>query len=142
MTITNTDLGTAVCRSIMRDLDDKPLAVEVLRSLSPVSTSLEMTTAAERSIAQQWTVILLPTLDFVSVRANLKYWGLGLWDLAVLNPDGGSFDKNLFVRYPSDPSLITGPEYEVELRAAVEKALAAVDADRERIAAERAGKAG
>jgi hypothetical protein len=127
MPVNPTDLGTAVCRAIMRDLDDKPVILETF-NVATHGRDFEYTPASERAIAAQWCVILLPLPDCVGVRAHLKFWGMGIWDQAELT-DGGN-KENLFVRYPEDPAQITGAEYETALREAVSKALAAVEADR------------
>jgi hypothetical protein len=127
MPVNPTDLGTAVCRAIMRDLDGKPVILETF-NVATHGRDFEYTPASERSIAAQWCVILLPMPDCVGVRAHLKFWGMGIWDQAELT-DGGN-KENLFVRYPEDPALITGAEYETALRDAVGKALAAVEADK------------
>jgi hypothetical protein len=112
----------------MRDLDGKPLILETYNPRTPGVRDKERTSAAERSIADQWCVILLPLPDAVGVRAHLKFWGMGLWDQAELTD--GSNKENLFVRYPEDPVQITDAEYETALRDAVSKALAAVEAGR------------
>jgi hypothetical protein len=130
MPVNPTDLGTAVCRAIMRDLDDKPVILETF-NLATHGRDFEYTSASERAIAAQWCVILLPLPDCVGVRAHLKFWGMGIWDQAEL-ADGDN-KHNLFVRYPEDPAQIMGAEYESALRAAVSKALAAIEADRAKV---------
>lgn len=139
MPVETTDLGAAACRAVMRGMDGKPVALELRRP--GYAPRYEATTAGEQTIAWQWCVILMPTLDFVSVRAQLNCWGPGLYHDAELNPDGTSVTRNyLFVRYPAEPAAITGPEYEAELRAATERAVAAVEQDRARVHAEHAAK--
>lgn len=132
------DLGTAVCRALMREMDDRPLVLELLGAV-PGRTTYEYTSASEATIAMQWCAVVFPLPDMISVRAHLKFWGMGIWDQAEISDDL-SFPHNLFVRYPSDPSGITGPEFDTELRAAVEKALTAAETDRERVYAEHAAK--
>lgn len=132
------DLGTAVCRALMREMDDRPLVLELLAAV-PGRTAYEYTSASEGAIAMQWCAVMFPLPDMISVRAHLKFWGMGIWDQAEISDDP-SFPHNLFVRYPSDPAAITGPELEAELRAAVEKALTAAETDRERVYAEHAAK--
>lgn len=137
MIVEPVDLGTAVCRSVMRSLDDRPILLE--RYGSPP----EVTTAGERVIAMQWCAVLLPLPDMVSVRAHLKYWGMGIWDRAELSPAAGpSFRELIFVPYPDDLALIVGPGFERALREAAEKALDAAEADRVRVRAEFAAKRG
>lgn len=139
MPVETTDLGAAVCRAVMREMDGKPVALELRRP--GYAPRYEATTAGGQTIAWQWCVILMPTLDFVSVRAQLHCTGGVLYRDAVLDPgDDTPFCQFLFVRYPADPAAITGPGYEAELRAAVEKAVAAVEADWARVRAEHAAK--
>lgn len=129
MTVTSTDLGTTACRSLLRDLDDKPVEIESYRA--PGVYDYVLTDAASRCISQQWCVVLLPLPDMISVRAHLRYWGFGIWERAELSPEAdSSFRELIFVRYPEDQAAITGPEYGAELRAAVDKALDAIEADR------------
>jgi hypothetical protein len=128
MPVNSTDLGIAVCDAIMRDMDDKPIALERYNPHAPGGRDTERTSAADRTIMDQWCVILLPMPDAVGVRAHLKFWGMGIWDQAELAEGGNR--ENLFVRYPDDPAQITGAEYEAALRDAVNTALAAVEADR------------
>lgn len=136
MTVTTTDLGTAACAALMRALDGKPVALEIYKGSSVYA--YDLTSAAENCIAQQWCVILLPLPDMISVRAHLKYWGMGIWDRAELSPEADpSFRELIFVRYPEGQAAIAGPEFAAELRAAVDQALAAVEADRAKVAADR-----
>lgn len=122
MTINTTDLGTTVCRALLCEMDDMPIALE------PYRQATEYTTEARRRIADQWTVMLRPTLDFVSVRAQTKYHGLGLRDYVDLNPEDPRFEA-LFVTYPKDPAEIIGEEFTARLRAAIELAARAVEDD-------------
>ena len=141
MPVDPTDLGTAVCRSIMRGLDDRPIVLETRNAANPLTPVLESTTGGERDLAMQWCVVLLPLPDLVSVRAHLKYWGMGMWDRAELSPDAEpSFRELIFVRYPEDPAQITAGAYEAELREALGKALAAAEADRAKVHAEYEAK--
>jgi hypothetical protein len=115
-------LGTEACREIMRELADRPIMME-LPDLDNLPGQIYEWTAAGNG-GDRWC-ILVPTLDMVSVRAQT---GSGfLPDLAVLSPGKGQFDKYIFVRHPSDPSLVGGEAHKAELRAAVEKALGALD---------------
>jgi hypothetical protein len=139
MTVNPMDLGTAVCHAIMRDLNDKPILLQGYDPQQPMNPPMEATTAGEEVIMAQWCVVLLPTLDFVGVRAHLRYLGGGLYEQAVLRPGEEPFECSIFVRYPEDKTAITGPEYEADLRAAVEEAVAAVEEDRARVLAS-AGK--
>lgn len=139
MTVNPMDLGTAVCHAIMRDLDDKPILLQGYDPQQPMNPPLEATAAGERVIMAQWCVVLLPTLDFVGVRAHLRYQGLGLYEQAVLRPGAEPFEYSIFVRYPEDKTAITGAEYEAEVRAAAVEALAAVEEDQVRVLA-AAGK--
>lgn len=132
MPVNPMDLGTAVCHAIMRDLDDKPVLLQGYDPRQPVNPPMEATAAAEQAIMAQWCVVLLPTLDFVGVRAHLRYHGCGLYERAVLRPGDEPFEHSIFVRYPEDRTAITGAGYEAELRAAVHLALAAVEENRPR----------
>lgn len=134
MLVNPADLGTAVCRAIMRDMDDKPILLELHKPSAPSWPVIEATSAGERVIAAQWCVVLLPLPHAVGVRAHLKFWGMGIWDRAVLT-DGGN-KENLFVPYPKAMELIGGDDYYAALRDAVDRALAAVEADRAKIKAE------
>jgi len=136
VSVTTTDLGIAACRALMRDMDGKPVIMETYNPENPLVPDLEATSAGMRRIAGQWCAVLSVQPDKVSVSARLKYWGMGLRDYAPLNPADDYFKDYLFVRYPDDPALITGPEYEAELRAATGKAVAAVEADWARLQAE------
>jgi hypothetical protein len=141
MPVDPTDLGTAVCRSIMRDLDGKPIVLETRNPANLLRPVLDATAAGEKDFAMQWCVMLLPLPDMVSVRAHLKYWGMGIWDQAELSPDADpSFRELIFVRYPDDPAQITAGPYEAELREAVGKALEAAEAGRAKVQAEHAAK--
>jgi hypothetical protein len=119
------ELGAEACRAAMREVPREPVRTEIYSPADPLNRITETAPGARRTAR---CVILLPTLDFVSVRAVLCDWGGGLTDLAVLSP-GEKFENYIFVRYPSDPSLITGPEYGRELRAAIVKALDALKTD-------------
>lgn len=132
MPVEPADLATALCRAVMRDLDDQPILLELLRPGTVMTYDYEATTAAKRMAAGQYCAVLLPVPGFVSVRAHLKFHGLGFHDRAVLSPGDGEFEELIFVRYPDDPALIIGPEYEAELRAAVGKALAAIEESKEK----------
>jgi hypothetical protein len=118
-------LGAEACRAAMRAMDEEPIRMQRYNSADPLKPIVETTSTFERAGQR---VVLLPTLDFISVWAVLRTWGFGLDDLAVLRP-GEKFENNIYVRYPSDPALITGPEYGRELRAAIVKALDALKAD-------------
>lgn len=122
MTVNTTDLGTTVCRALLREMDDKPIALE------PYMQAVEYTTEARKRIALQWSVILRPMLDGVSVRAQTRYHGLGLWDYVRINPCG-RIEETLFVDFPEDPAGIIGEEYTAELRAAIQEAVKAVEDD-------------
>ena len=128
-TVNTTDLGATVCRALLREMDDKPIALE------PYRQATEYTTGARLRIANQWTVILCPTLDFVGVRAQTQYHGPGLRDFVKLNP-GGRLEESLFVDYPEDPAAIVGEEYAAKLRAAIEEAVKAVEDDYAAVTAE------
>jgi hypothetical protein len=130
-TIDTTDLGTTVCRALLREMDDKPIALE------PYRQAVEYTTEARKRVALQWSVMLRPMLDGVTVRAQTRYRGLGLWDYARINP-AGRVEETLFVDFPEDPADIIGEEYTAELRAAIETAVKAVEDD---YAAAKAGRA-
>jgi hypothetical protein len=124
-TVTTTDMATTVCRALMREMGDKPLRLSLF-DLRTMSYSYERTNAAR--IADQWTVTLMPTLEFVTVSAHGKYWGMGMHD--DLDIGGSKRPQYHYVRYPDgDPTLIAGAEYVTALRAAVEQALAAVERD-------------
>lgn len=112
-------IGVGVCRALIQDLDF-PVLIETPNRENPLGRVYEPNDAAQlRMKAGDWRVILVPTLDMVSVRAQ---HGFGfLPELAVLSPGDGQFDKYIFVKYPADRSQITGPEYEAELRAAVRR---------------------
>jgi hypothetical protein len=141
MPVDPTDLGTAVCRALMRDMDDKPIALELYNPRDPSRRLYEETTESKNTFALQWCAVLMPLPDMVSVRAHLKYWGLGIWDRAELSPDADpSFRELIFVRYPDDPAQITAGPYEAALREATEKALRAAEADRTQVQAEFAAK--
>lgn len=135
MTVSPMDLGIAVCHAVMRDLDDKPVLLHGYDPRQPMNPPMEATAAGENAIMAQWCVVLLPTLAFVGVRAHLRYYGLGLYEQAVLRPGEEPFEHSIFVSYPEDRTAITGAEYEAELRAAVGEALAAVEADQARVLA-------
>lgn len=142
MSVTTTDLGIAVARALMRDHDDRPVIMETYNPANPMTPHREATSAGAKRIAGQWCAVLSVQPDKVSVSARLKYWGMGLYDYAPLNPADGHFKDYLFIRYPDDPAMITGPEYEAELRAAAEKALDAAEADWERVRAQHAARRG
>lgn len=131
------DLGLAMCRVVMRDLDDRPAVIA-----GPLDMPWEETVAASRCVASQWTAVLTPNPDRVSVSARLRCMGFGLWEQAVLSPGAGQFDKLIFVLYPQDPAKITGAEYEARLREAVEKAVTVVEEDYARVRAAHAAKTG
>ena len=120
------DLGVQACRTVMAELDDSPVWLERPAEDDLLARVFEKTTAGRRSLSGSWCVILLPTLDMISVRAHLRYGGIGMFDLAELDPGNEKFKNYIFVRYPSDPAAITGPGYAAELRAAANKALAAL----------------
>jgi hypothetical protein len=131
MPVDPADLGAAVCRAVMALLYDKPVVLEIYNHADPLHPFTEVVAAGPNVICKQWCAVLLPLPDMVSVRAHLKYWGMGIWDRAELSPDAEvSFRDLIFVRYPDDPAQITGPAFEAELREATEKALAAVEAGR------------
>lgn len=140
MSVTTTDLGIAVCRALMRELDSRPVIMETYNPARPMTPDRECTTAGMNRIAGAWTAVLSVQPDKVSVSARLKYWGMGLYDYAPLNPADDYFKDYLFIYYPDDPALITGPGYEGELRAAAESALAAAEADWARVQAEHAAE--
>lgn len=120
------DLGMSVCRDLLRDLDDEPVWLEGHNPDDPLRRPIE-TTASGAHTSGSWCVKLVPTLDMVSVRADLKRWGPDMYDEAVLSPDAArSFRHLIFVRYPDDQNAITGSAYRAELRAAADKALAAI----------------
>ncbi len=132
-TISRADLGTTVCRVLMREMDDKPIRVDVPNPRRPIGAH-EYEYTRIHPLADQWMVTLLPTLDFVTVTANGKYFGFGLWediDIGGVNSMGRpEYD---YVNYPDgyrdDPSLITGDEYVAKLRAVVERAVKAAEDD-------------
>jgi hypothetical protein len=118
------DLGATVCRALMRDMNDKPIRL-ALYNPKTASDDYEYTSA--RKVADQWTVTLLPTLDFVTVSATGKFWGMGMWDqidVGGVNHIGPEYD---YVTYPEDSAQITGDEYVTRLRSVVERALKAVE---------------
>jgi len=139
MPVTTSDLGAAVCRALMRDLDDKPVIMQAYNPANPVTPDEEWTTAADGQAIGQWCVILSVQPDKISVAARTSYWGVGRYNLAQLRPDKDDYFKDyLFIQYPDDPALITGPGYEAQLRAAIDTALTAAAADWLGIKAERA----
>jgi hypothetical protein len=140
--VSTTDLGIAVTRALMRDLDGRPLIMETWNPANPLVPDREATSEGARRIAGQWCAILSVQPDKIAVSVRLKYWGMGLYDYAPLNPDDSYFKDYLFIRYPDDQALITGPAYEAELRAAAEKALDAAESDWARVRAEHAARQG
>jgi hypothetical protein len=133
MSVDPTDLGAAVCRALMREMDDKPIALELRDPRTLGRSVYEETGGMDGTVFMQWCVILMPLPDVVGVRAHLKFWGMGVWDRAELTD--GTNPGNLFVPYPDDPAQIAGPDYEAALRAAVVTALSAVQAGRAQLAA-------
>lgn len=132
MSVDSTDLGAAVCRSIMRDMPNRRITLD---AYGWPATSPERTPAATAAVADQWCVVLLPLPDRVSVRGHLRYWGYGAWQRPVLNPDAADFREVTFVPYPAVPAAIIGAGYESELRAVVERVIRIVEADYESVKA-------
>jgi hypothetical protein len=150
MTVTAADLGAAVCRALMRELADRSVrldlwvgypkgataAAHVAAHGPEVAYRYEYTPAGERRVADQWTVVLLPTPAFVTVRATGRYWGFGVWDDLDIGAANDLTPTGDYVRYPAghedDPSLVTGDGYVGRLRAAIERALAVVERDHAR----------
>jgi hypothetical protein len=129
MGVSTSDLGATVCRALMRELDHQPIIMRTYNPAHPASDDQEWTTAGGRQIAGQWCAILSVQPDKVSVAAQLRYWGAGLYEYAHLNPGDKHFQDYLFISYPADPALIIQGGYEAELRTALEAALAAAAAD-------------
>lgn len=119
-------LGTEACRALMRELDGYPVLLEAPAPGGPLNKLTEATAAGQRERHGTWCVVLVPTLDMVSVRAQLAMSILGWPDLAVLSPGEDRLREYIYVRYPQDRQQVAGPEYAARLRDAVLTATAAV----------------
>lgn len=117
-------LGTAACRAVLEELSGQPVILQLPGRGDLLLPVLE--SATSRVPGGEWAVIMAPGPDLVTVRAQLGRNSGGLYDLAVLRPGAAKLTEYLAVEYPAGKTLITGPGYRAELRAAVEKALAAV----------------
>lgn len=131
-TINTMHMAETVCRQIMRDLPDAPIRLDIAQvTPAGIEHDYERTSAAR--LMDQWTVLLIPTLDFVTVTANGRLHGFGLYDqidIGGVNRIGPEYD---YVTFPEggkdDPSLVAGEQYVALLRSSVERAVAAVEAD-------------
>jgi len=119
-------LGTEACRALMRELDGYPVLLETPAPGDPLNRLTEATAAGQRERNGTWCVVLVPTLDMVSVRAQLAMTVLGWPDLAILSPGEDRFKEYIYVRYPQDTQQVAGPQYAARLRDAVLTAAAAV----------------
>jgi hypothetical protein len=121
-----TVLGADACLAIMRELYASPIKMKRYNPADPLN---DITEATPAGAGETRCVVLTPMFDMVSVCTRLRGWGMGLYDYAVLTPGAGQLEDYIYVQYPSDPALITGPEYGRELRAAIVKALDALKTD-------------
>lgn len=122
MPISRADLGATACRALMRDLDDRPLVLDLWVGLGQFACERTGNTR----LIDQWTVAISPTLDWVSVVAHGQGWEF----LPLPDSDTG---RSYLLRYPANAVDIIGPDYAAQLRAAVDKALQVVERDYARV---------
>jgi hypothetical protein len=130
MSLNSMDLGLAACRALMRDLDDKPVFLEVYNPNVAGRHTYETTSEGQRrgGLSLSRAVVLVATLDMVGVRANLAYEGFGMYEQAELSPEADEQKKPYaFFYYGDYPDGPTSAAFQGAVRAAVDKGLAAIE---------------